>query len=131
MTSRVPCRATLKSPLFTVPKASSLSSVHFLDDDDEQLQLLKMDGGSDATNTHLTWANVGLGFAFIVFDALVSQSFGLGVGIPLVSAAVRCVVQLTVMSFVLQKIFEADNIWGIFGIASEFAERALLNGREG
>ncbi|EJD07030.1 UPF0014-domain-containing protein [Fomitiporia mediterranea MF3/22] len=69
------------------------------------------------SKTHLTWANVGLGFAFVAFDAIISRLFGLGVGVPLITAAVRCVIQLAIMALVLQKIFEADNPWGVAGIA--------------
>ncbi len=70
--------------------------------------------------THLTWSNVGIGMTFVVFDALVSRVFGLGVGMPLVTAAVRCIIQLSIMALVLQKIFEAGNPWGIAGIARKF-----------
>jgi hypothetical protein len=66
--------------------------------------------------THLTWFNVGLGFSFIIFDALVSTVFGLGVGSSLLTAAVRCTVQLAVVALVLQKVFEADSIWAVAGI---------------
>ncbi|KAI5119652.1 hypothetical protein M0805_009013 [Coniferiporia weirii] len=69
------------------------------------------------SRTHLTWANVGLGFTFVVFDAAISRGFGLGVGMPLVTAAVRCIVQLALMALVLQKIFDADNPWGVAGLA--------------
>lgn len=70
--------------------------------------------------THLTWANVGLGFSFVLFDAVVSRVFGLGVGLPLLTAAVRCVVQLAIMALVLQKIFEAENPWGVSALACMF-----------
>ncbi|TDL25523.1 UPF0014-domain-containing protein [Rickenella mellea] len=70
-------------------------------------------GGS----THLTWTNVALGFSFIVFDSAVSHLFRLGVGSSLITAGVRCVVQLAVMALVLQKIFEAQNPWGVAGLA--------------
>lgn len=76
-----------------------------------------MDGPADS-KTHLTWANVGLGFAFVAFDAIISRIFGLGVGVPLVTAAVRCIIQLALMALVLQKIFDADNPWGVAGLAS-------------
>lgn len=80
--------------------------------------MMMMDApGGEGGNTHLTWGNVGLGFAFVVFDAVVSQVFGLGVGTPLVISAVRCIVQLGVMALVLQKIFETNNPWGVAGIA--------------
>jgi hypothetical protein len=72
------------------------------------------------SNPHLTWENVGLGFLFIVFDAAVSTSLGLGVGRSLVTAALRCVVQLSLMALVLQKIFEAKNPWGVAGLACKF-----------
>ena len=86
-----------------------------------------MDGPSDA-RTHLTWPNVGLGFLFVVSDALISQFLGLDVGPPLVTAAVRCIIQLTVMGLVLQKIFEAENPFGVAGLACEFAlERNFRN----
>lgn len=75
--------------------------------------------GEPTSRTHLTWANVGLGFAFVVFDAAISHGFGLGVGLPLVTAAVRCIIQLGIMALVLQKIFEAENPWGVAGLACE------------
>jgi ABC-type iron transport system FetAB permease component len=79
-----------------------------------------MDGPADS-KTHLTWGNVGIGFAFVAFDALISQTFGLGVGLPLVTAAVRCIVQLALMALVLQKIFEAENPWGVAGLAGAYS----------
>ncbi|KAL5525567.1 hypothetical protein ACEPAG_6903 [Sanghuangporus baumii] len=59
-------------------------------------------GGPPDSNTHLTWSNVALGFYFVVFDAVVSRSFGLG---------------LAIMALVLQKIFDAENPWGVSGLA--------------
>ncbi|KLO17111.1 UPF0014-domain-containing protein [Schizopora paradoxa] len=76
-----------------------------------------MDDGPSGERTHLTWSNVGIGLTFVVFDALVSRFFGLGVGMPLVTAAIRCIIQLSIMALVLQKIFEAGNPWGVAGIA--------------
>ena len=76
-----------------------------------------MDSGPNSPTTQLTWENVGLAFSFIVFDAVVSKSFGLGVGTSLVTAAVRCVVQLSLVALVLQKVFETNNPWGVAGIA--------------
>lgn len=84
-----------------------------------------MDAPSNS-QTHLTWANVGLGFIFIVFDAIISTSLGLGVGRSLVTAALRCMVQLSLMALVLQKIFEAKNPWGVAGLACECSKCAIL-----
>lgn len=75
-------------------------------------------GGGERT-ADLTWENVGLAFSFIIFDAAVSRIFQLGVGTSLVTAAVRCVIQLTLVSLILQKVFEAKNPWGVAGIACE------------
>ncbi|EGO24331.1 hypothetical protein SERLADRAFT_467455 [Serpula lacrymans var. lacrymans S7.9] len=68
-------------------------------------------------STHLTWGNVGLGFSFILFDAFVSTSFGLGVGSSLVTSAVRCIVQLGIVALLLQRVFETNNPWAVGGIA--------------
>ena len=73
--------------------------------------------GPPPSKTHLTWTNVALGVSFVLFDAIVSRGFGLDVGVPLMTAAIRCIVQLAIMALVLQKIFEADNPWGVAGIA--------------
>lgn len=78
--------------------------------------------GSDVT---LTYAQVGLAFSFICFDALVSFGFGLGIGSSLITAAVRCVLQLAVVATLLQKVFEADNPWAVAGIAGEFKRIAI------
>jgi ABC-type iron transport system FetAB permease component len=73
--------------------------------------------GPQAPITHLTWANVGLAFSFILFDAAVSFFFGLRVGRSLVTAAVRCVVQLAIVGTLLQRVLETDNPWAVAGIA--------------
>ncbi len=67
--------------------------------------------------THLSWGNVGLAFSFIVFDAIISTTYGLGVGSSLLTAAIRCTVQLSVVALVLQKVFEANNPWAVAAIA--------------
>ena len=67
--------------------------------------------------TSLNWGNVGLAFSFIVFNALISTTYGLGIGSSLLSAAIRCVVQLSIVVLVLQKVFEANNPWAVAAIA--------------
>lgn len=79
-----------------------------------------MDTDPGQSTTQLTWENVGLAFSFIVFDAVVSKTFGLGVGASLVTAAVRCIIQLSLVALVLQKVFETNNPWGVAGIACTF-----------
>jgi ABC-type iron transport system FetAB permease component len=78
-----------------------------------------MDSPGPDSDAHLTYGNVGLAFSFILFDAFVSFFFGLGVGSSLVTAAVRCVLQLAVVATLLQKVFDADNPWAVAGIAGE------------
>lgn len=77
---------------------------------------MSFQGGSEGS-PNLTWLNVGIGLLFIVFDAVLSGVLGLGIGTSLIVAALRCIVQLTVMSLVLGKVFDSDNIWAVAGIA--------------
>ncbi|KAK8846652.1 hypothetical protein IAR55_005739 [Kwoniella newhampshirensis] len=65
----------------------------------------------------LTWFNVLIGLLFIIFDAVLSLILGLGIGSSLLVAAARCILQLSVMGLILDKVFASDNIWGVFGIA--------------
>lgn len=76
-----------------------------------------MDPGPGDSSTHLNWGNVGLAFSFILLDGLLSTTFGLGVGSSLITAAVRCVVQLSVVALILQKVFETNNPWAVAGMA--------------
>lgn len=69
----------------------------------------------------LSILNVALALSFISVDAILSVIFNLGIASSLIVAAARCVLQLSVMGLVLDKVFAAGNIWGVFGIA------ALLN----
>jgi ABC-type iron transport system FetAB permease component len=73
----------------------------------------------------LSWLNVGFGFLFILFDAILSATLGLGIGGSLVVAATRCVIQLSIMGLVLDKVFASDNIWGVIGIAREFDHQCI------
>jgi ABC-type iron transport system FetAB permease component len=66
---------------------------------------------------HLTWFNVVIGLSFIAFDSILSLTLGLGIGSSLVIAAARCVLQLSVMALILDKVFAANNVFGVLGIA--------------
>ncbi|KDN50631.1 hypothetical protein RSAG8_01129, partial [Rhizoctonia solani AG-8 WAC10335] len=72
---------------------------------------------SAGQHTHLNWLNVGIGFCFVAVDAVVSYGLGLGVGTSLVSAAIRCTVQLSIMALILQSVFEASSPWAVAGIS--------------
>ncbi|KAG8213351.1 hypothetical protein J3R82DRAFT_11837 [Butyriboletus roseoflavus] len=76
-----------------------------------------MDTTPPGDPTYLSWTNVGLGFAFILFNAVISSTLHLGVGSALVTSALRCIVQLATMGLVLQRVFETNNPWAVAGIA--------------
>ena len=78
-----------------------------------------MDIGPEKPTAQLSWQNVGLAFSFILFNAGISKAFGLGVGTSLVTAAIRCIVQLTLVAIILQNVFQTSNLWGVAGIACE------------
>lgn len=67
----------------------------------------------------LTWSNVALAFSFVAFDAMLSSVYRLGVSGSLISAALRCIIQLSVMALVLHSIFETKNPLGIIGLVRE------------
>ncbi|KAI0267831.1 UPF0014-domain-containing protein [Gloeopeniophorella convolvens] len=76
-----------------------------------------MDSSPPDAKTHLEWTNVALGLAFVALTALLSEGLQLGVGAALVSAALRCIVQLALVATVLQRVFAAQNAWAVAGIA--------------
>jgi hypothetical protein len=67
----------------------------------------------------LGWVNVGLGLMFVLFDVTTSAVLGLGVGRSLLTASLRCILQLAVVAGLLQKVFEAENPWAVAGITCE------------
>ncbi|KAI0034766.1 UPF0014-domain-containing protein [Vararia minispora EC-137] len=69
------------------------------------------------SSTNLQWENVGLGLCFILFDAGISHFLKLGVGTSLVTAAARCVIQLTLVSVILEKVFKTNHPAAVAGIA--------------
>ena len=70
-------------------------------------------------SSELTPLNVALALAFIAFDSVLSIVLGLGIASSLLVAAIRCILQLSVMALVLDKVFATGNIFGVFGIAGE------------
>lgn len=77
-----------------------------------------MDPGDPGTSpTNLSWGNVGLAFSFILLNGFLSTGLGLGVGSGLLTSAVRCVVQLSVVALILQKVFETNNPFAVAGMA--------------
>jgi hypothetical protein len=102
--------------------------------------------GEVPKSVHLTWTNVGIGLLFLLLDATLSVFLELGLSMSIITAAIRCVVQLSLMvsfggsnldffrisrtdvgkrviphlqGLVLQKVFESDNPWAVAGITCE------------
>lgn len=85
-----------------------------------------MDVGNPGSTPQLTYGNVALAFSFILFDTSVSTFFGLGVGGSIVTAAIRCVVQLSLVALVLKKVFETNNDWAVAGITCSYHHIYML-----
>ena len=79
-----------------------------------------MDSLPDHTVADLGWSHVGFGLTFIAFNSIISQAFQLHIGASLVFAALRCVVQLTLVATILQQVFAAENFWAVVGIACKY-----------
>ncbi|KAI0248908.1 UPF0014-domain-containing protein [Lactifluus subvellereus] len=76
-----------------------------------------MDSSPPSSNSNLGWSHVGIGLAFITMNIALSQALQLRIGASLTIAALRCVVQLTFVATVLQRVFAAQNMWAVGGIA--------------
>ncbi|TFK69670.1 hypothetical protein BDN72DRAFT_959366 [Pluteus cervinus] len=68
-------------------------------------------------NHSLSWSNVALALSFVAFSMMFSFSFGLGVESSMGVGAFRCVVQLTAVATVLQRVFEAERVWAVASIS--------------
>ena len=57
---------------------------------------------------YLTWFNVGIGLLFLIADAVLSLTLKLGVEVSLLTAAARCIVQLSIMVRLISPLFAID-----------------------
>jgi ABC-type iron transport system FetAB permease component len=71
------------------------------------------------TQSDLTWLNVAIGLAFIIFDIGISTVFRLGAGVSLLVAALRCIGQLAAVATILQQVFDNKNPWTVALISGE------------
>ncbi|KAF9648719.1 UPF0014-domain-containing protein [Thelephora ganbajun] len=76
-----------------------------------------MDNTPGGEQPLLTWSNVALALSFVAFDAVLSSAYRLGISSSLISAALRCIIQLSVMALVLEKIFKTQDPLGVAGLA--------------
>ena len=82
--------------------------------------------GVSDMQSELTWINVAIGLAFILFDIGVSSIFRLGVGISLLVSALRCIGQLAVVATILNQVFEKKNPWMVAMICCESSSFILF-----
>ncbi|MEH0022601.1 MAG: iron export ABC transporter permease subunit FetB [Desulfobacter sp.] len=71
---------------------------------------------------------LGIAGLFVVVAGAISMAGRLGLGRSLLTGAVRCVLQLTAMGYVLRFIFNVDSVWivlGVFCIMTVFAVRIV------
>ncbi|KAI9262075.1 UPF0014 family [Sporodiniella umbellata] len=54
----------------------------------------------------LSWVNVAVASSFILINGAISKSLGLKLEKTLIIAAIRCIIQLTIMGFILEDIFK-------------------------
>jgi ABC-type iron transport system FetAB permease component len=73
--------------------------------------------GEVPKTAYLTWANVAIGLLFLLLDVALSFFLQLGLSTSLLTAAARCVIQLTIMGFVLKSVFETNHPWAVAGIS--------------
>lgn len=71
--------------------------------------------------SHPSWSQVTLAFALVGFNWSISQVLQLDVGASLVIAAFRCMVQLTVVTFVLPYVFAVEGMWAVARLARRFS----------
>ena len=70
--------------------------------------------------SELTWINVVISLAFVLFDIGISTVFRLGIGVSLLIAGLRCVGQLALVATVLHQVFETKNPWLVSLICCTF-----------
>ncbi|KAI9197377.1 uncharacterized protein BJ171DRAFT_520104 [Polychytrium aggregatum] len=71
----------------------------------------------DGSVVHLEWKNVAIASTLLFVNGLISLWFGLGLERTLLVSALRCIVQLTIMGYVLEPIFSNDGPLFVFPFA--------------
>ncbi|KAJ2726653.1 hypothetical protein GGI07_000376 [Coemansia sp. Benny D115] len=80
------------------------------------LSMLSEAPSPESPEQELSWANVGIAAGLLLVNVSLSGWLGLGLGKSMVIAAVRCVVQLTLLGMVLKQIFLTANPVYILGM---------------
>ena len=79
-----------------------------------------LEGNLPMASSELTWINVAISLAFVLFDIGVSRVFRLGIGLSLLIAGLRCIGQLALVATVLHEVFETKNPWLVSLICCTF-----------
>ncbi|KZV62390.1 hypothetical protein PENSPDRAFT_758736 [Peniophora sp. CONT] len=74
----------------------------------------------------LQWLNVAIGLLFVAFNAALSHFLELGVGQCLITASARCIVQLTLVSHLLERAFRSHDPMTTVGIIAVLNVLAAL-----
>lgn len=87
--------------------------------------------GGTPQAAHLTWINIGIGLLFLLLDALLSVTLQLGLSTSLLTAAARCVIQLTLMvNFLSTRFSLVFDIWVVArGSCSKRCSRQTTHGQ--
>ena len=72
------------------------------------------------SSSELTWINVVISLAFVLFDIGVSTILKLGIGLSLLIGGLRCIGQLALVETVLNEVFETKNPWLVSLICCAF-----------
>ncbi|RKP12198.1 UPF0014 family [Piptocephalis cylindrospora] len=75
---------------------------------------------------HLSWWNVAVASSFLLINGAISIHMGLGLERTILVAAIRCIIQLTIMGYVLTEIFSSKQPLIIMGLASLLVLLATL-----
>jgi ABC-type iron transport system FetAB permease component len=76
-----------------------------------------------------SWSQVNIAFALVAINSAISQVLELDVGASLVIAALRCMAQLFIVTFVLRYVLVIESMWAVARLARRFPT-LLLQERE-
>ncbi|KAI9229962.1 MAG: UPF0014 family [Piptocephalis tieghemiana] len=76
------------------------------------------DPGTFPEEPHLSWWNVAVASGFLLINGAISVYMGLGLEKTILIAAVRCIIQLTIMGYVLTEIFSSKQPVIIMALAT-------------
>ena len=67
--------------------------------------------------SHPSWSQVTVAFSLVAFNSAISYVLQLDIGASLVIAALRCITQLPIVTFILRYIFVVESMWAVARLA--------------